>query len=204
MSKKFLVILVLLMMSIIIFTGISYYLSKQQQPVAQSSQDEHEKDILRAYKVNFIASLKSNGTRLDSIQLKDSTGKLTMLKDLLRDGNNHTLVYRFSEFHCSSCVSAALQAFLKWKLSIDEKNTLILGNYQNNRIFNRTKQTYAIQNLNVYNSSRLELFAEELGFPYFFLLTKDGTITNIFVPDKATPELTNDYFKMINERYFKK
>ena len=43
---------------------------------------------------------------------------------------------------------------------------------------------------------------EEEGFPYCFLLSSDMTILHAFIPDKAVPDLANNYLKNISQRYF--
>jgi hypothetical protein len=79
---------------------------------------------------------------------------------------------------------------------------LYLGTYRNNRIFNSVKPLYHIQNQHVYNIQSLNIPAEELGYPYYFMLNEDLTISDVFIPDKAFPSITSDYLRMIKKRYF--
>jgi hypothetical protein len=43
---------------------------------------------------------------------------------------------------------------------------------------------------------------EELAYPYYFILHNNMTISDIFIPDKAAPTITNNYLEMIYKRYF--
>ena len=51
-------------------------------------------------------------------------------------------------------------------------------------------------------NGNLSLPLEEEGFPYCFLLSSDMTILHAFIPDKAVPDLANNYLKNISQRYF--
>ena len=42
----------------------------------------------------------------------------------------------------------------------------------------------------------------ELGYPYYFVLHDDLTISNVFVPDKATPAITIKYLELIKKQFF--
>ena len=42
---------------------------------------------------------------------------------------------------------------------------------------------------------------EIVGTPYFFILDKDLCVKLLFITDKASPELTKEYLKIIKERY---
>ena len=88
--------------------------------------------------------------------------------------------------------------------TLGKENILFLGAHRNNRIFNKQKPHHGIQDMNVYNTGVLSLPAEEMGFPYYFVLDSTLRVTDVFVPDKAVPELTDRYLKMIHKRYFDK
>jgi hypothetical protein len=141
---------------------------------------------------------------LEGIAVKDSLNNILPLQDVLKSDKGQTLVCRFSEFYCESCVNFSIQLFRHCIDSIGKNNVLFLGSHRNNKIFNSTKPLYGIHNMNVYNVANLNIPAEKLGYPYYFVLNSDMTIANVFVPDKATPVITIDYLKKIAEKYFRK
>lgn len=140
---------------------------------------------------------------LNDIMLKDSLGIISPLKNLLEKEKKQILVCRFSQFHCESCVNFSIQMLLHSSF-IEKENLLFLDSYENNRIFNREKKLYGIDTFKTYNALSLNIPLEELGFPYFFVLNENLTISHIVIPDKNTPALTQKYLEIINERYFEK
>jgi hypothetical protein len=57
--------------------------------------------------------------------------------------------------------------------------------------------------MNVYNIPQLNLPIEEADVPYYFLLDHTLRVSNVFVPEKSASELTNTYFDIIINQYFK-
>ncbi|QDW24342.1 hypothetical protein FFJ24_005685 [Pedobacter sp. KBS0701] len=163
---------------------------------------QNEQDLLHTYRINLISGIKSNGADLKATELKSMNGSTGLIGDSLRKRNPYTLVYRFTEFHCASCVNAELKFFRSAESMIGKENMLIFGAYKNNRIFSRTLKAYDVSNYKAYNVRELDVFAEEFGYPYFFVIDNNSVVSNTFVPDKATPEITKEYLAMIQQRFF--
>ncbi|MDR0680580.1 MAG: hypothetical protein LBG15_01835, partial [Dysgonamonadaceae bacterium] len=121
---------------------------------------------------------------------------------LFGKNENRKLVCRFSELYCESCVNYAILKIKNRTDSLGKNNILFLGMYENNTSLKILKPQYNIQDMNVYNTGALSLPAEEMGFPYYFVLDSALRVTDVFVPNKIVPELTDRYLKMIRERYF--
>ena len=67
----------------------------------------------------------------------------------------------------------------------------------------RVNELYCSDCVNfILQNGNLSLPLEEEGFPYCFLLSSDMTILHAFIPDKAVPDLANNYLKNISQRYF--
>ncbi|MBP1617090.1 MAG: hypothetical protein H6Q14_917 [Bacteroidetes bacterium] len=189
---------------IIALVGINVYMlvhlqkgnSRNDAPVYSES------DMLHTYKLNFIMGIKNSGLRLEDISMKDSSGMGVFMKDFLKGRDKPMLVCRFSEQHCESCVSFAIKQLQGIVDSVGRENVLLGGTYRNNKIFNRVKPLYGIDKLLVYNVPELGIPVEELGYPYYFVLHGDLSISDVFVPDKGVPTLSNSYLGMIGKRYF--
>ncbi|MDR0559060.1 MAG: hypothetical protein LBG92_02755 [Prevotellaceae bacterium] len=158
-------------------------------------------DELHLYKTNFWTNVHNCHIKLENVTAKDSSGNIIALNNLMSD-REQLLVCRFSELNCESCVNASIRSVQRWVDSVGKENILFFGTYRSNKIFNKTKPQYNIQELNVYNISPLNIPAEELGYPYYFVLNSDLTVSNLFVPDKSIPAITDSYLKAIHERYF--
>ncbi len=198
-EKTLLFVIIITLLTINIFILIRFDKLKQQK-IANSLVIQNQANKLNAYKISFKTNIMNSGLQLNAITLKDSLNNLIPLKKVFDNNRKQVLVYRFSKIHCESCVVASLKVLRKWVDLIGEKNVLILGNYRNNRIFYRTMKEYGIEYSNVYNTATFNVPAEELGYPYFFVLENDMQIFNAFVPDKGIPQITNEYLRRIQKK----
>jgi len=111
-------------------------------------------------------------------------------------------VCRFSESHCNSCVEFMINSVRQWAPSIGKDNVLILCDYRGDRIFNRIRALYQLDEFLMFNVRELEIPIEDYGFPYCFVLNKNQMIADVFVPDKAAPMVTSYYFDLLKSKYF--
>ena len=199
MSKKLLIFVILSLLAINAYTLIGFYRLKIGNSMRQNIS---KNDELNTYKVNFSTNIQNSHIKMAEVVVKDSSNNVFPLKDILDNGRERMLVCRFSELHCESCVESSIQLFRQWTDSVGKDNTLFLGTYRNNRIFNRTKPVYGINDLNTYNILELNIPVEKYGSPYYFVLNNNLTISDVFVPSKSTPYITNNYLQMIYKRYF--
>ena len=200
-EKIFLILIIISLLAINAFTLVRFYQLKQQKSEGEEIKHNKESDELNSYMVNFSTNILNSNFQLNNILVRDSLNNTIPLKTAFNYGQKQILVCRFSKMHCESCVNFAIQNFRNWVDSIGIKNVLFLGNYHSNKIFNREKPLYGIQGMNVYNAFELKIPAEELGYPYYFILDRNLRISNVFVPDKAAPEITNRYLKNIQSKF---
>lgn len=192
-------LVVLLLISTNVFTLSLYFTWEkrtQNSFIKIANNCTHE---VNAYRLNFKRSIQFNGAFLENIALKDSLGNIEFIEDLIGRNNGKILVCRFSQNYCNSCVESAIELFRKWTASFGIKRILYLGNHRNNTILQQEILLYGIPAVNVYNISSLRNPVEDVGYPYYFLLDSDMQISNVFFPDKATPQITKDYLKYIAE-----
>jgi hypothetical protein len=164
----------------------------------------NKSNSMESLNLNFESGLKNNGIKLDNVIIKDSRNKEIRLQDLFKNGRSQILVSRFTSLCCESCAIYSIQKVCSLADSINNETDIVfLAFYDNNKNLNLLKKQYRIQEKEVYNTvDFLDIPIEQQSYPYYFVLNSDLTISNIFVPDKVTPTITNNYLKMINERYF--
>jgi hypothetical protein len=155
-----------------------------------------------AYENYFFNDLLHFNSNLDNITLVADANQAILLKKMFLENEAEKLICRFSEFYCESCVSYAILKIKNRVDSLGKNNILFLGMYENNTSLKILKSQYNIQDMNVYNTGVLPLPAEKMGFPYYFMLDSTLRVTDVFVPDKAVPELTDRYLKMVEKKYF--
>ena len=185
------------------YTLIRFKKLKQQKLISEVK--NHLQEIRNngdnSYKLNFITNIMNSNLYLSDVMVKDVNNTIIPLLDTFERGQKQLLICRFSQSHCESCVDFSIQ-FLKERIDIIGRNNLIfLGNHRNNFIFFKTVTMYDIHDLRVYNCPTINIQAEELGFPYYFVLNSDLQISNVFVPDKSEPHIANEYLENIGKRF---
>lgn len=200
-KEGFLKLIILSLIVANIFTLVCFRYLDREKLIDEIVYSNQESDVLNSYILNFDTSILNSNLQLDSVMIKDSLSNIIPLKKVFNTGQKQLLVCRFSKMHCESCVNFSIQSIRKLVDSIGMKNVLFLGNYHSNKIFNREKPLYGIQGMNIYNASELKIPAEELGYPYYFLLNSRLQISNVFVPDKATPNVTNRYLENVQKKF---
>lgn len=208
MKKQSIYILIIISLVLInIFTWTQqYFLRKEQTIFALSNSINQTKnnDELQTFKQNLRLSIMNSNLKVEELVVKDSLNKEYSINEIFSNKEKETLVFRFSQMHCESCINASMQIARMWVDSIGVNNIAFWGNHRNNRIFFKNIPFYGLQGVSIYNCPQLKLPVEELRYPYFFLIDRNLRITNVFVPNKSTPHITNLYLKSVSEKLNKK
>lgn len=201
-ERIFLFFVICALLLINAYTLLRFNNLKQKNEAIAFSYNLHENEILKIYKSKFITGILNSDFDLGNIKVKDTLNNLIFLKSIFKSEQKQVLVCRFSQSHCESCVDATIQTLLPVIDSIGKDNVVFLGNHHNNRIFKGTLPLYNIEKMNVYNAPTLNLPAEDLGYPYFFILNSSLQTSNVLVHEKGFPQLTIEYLEKIKKRYF--
>lgn len=164
---------------------------------------QSQPDELNALKVNAEMVIGNSDVQLDNVVGIDTINEKRTLRSFFKNDQSKLLVCRFSDMYCESCVDYSIKTLLQWCDSIGKDNILFLGTYRNNKLFNMQKKEYGIDTLATLNVPSLNLPAEELGFPYYFILDSTLTVLNVSIPDKSARNVDYQYFRKIQERFFK-
>jgi hypothetical protein len=204
-EKTFVVLIIfsLILINVYSLNKIRNYKQKLGMDIANGCNNvENKNDELNSYKLNFETNILNSNFKIDSLIIRDTLNNILQIKELFKREQKQFLVCRFSQLNCESCVISSINALRNWIDSIGINNVMFLGNHPNNRIFTRTLSLYGIQTMKVYNVVEFSIPAEQLGYPYYFVLNSNLCISDIFVPNKSFPNITNLYLSHIKERYF--
>lgn len=202
-EKRFLILIIAALIIINIFSLIRFLNLKQLKNIIEANgihQQTITTDELHTYRHNFKVNILNSNLVIENLDIKDSLNITFPIKKIFDDKQESILVYRFSQMHCESCVNSSIQITQNWVDSVGINNVVFLGNHRNNRVFNKTIPLYGIQGLKVYNCPKINIPAEDIEYPYFFVLDSNLQISNLFVPDKATPFITNSYLKNVSKK----
>ena len=110
--------------------------------------------------------------------------------------------YKQSDLKGSTHVVYSIVKMINYSDSIKNDNIIFLGHYENNKNLNMIKKQIGIKDIATYNCSYMSTPMEELSSPYYFIVDSTLIMSDIFVPDKSFPSLTNHYLNMIKRKYF--
>ena len=200
-NKKWIFLFTVLMVLLNVFLLYKLFSLKKYHKDILNTIEIFQNNQLRSYHTNFNINLLSNGVSLENSILTDSTNHKVTINDLFH-GEDNLLICRFSELHCQECVTYSILKLIKMSENTGKNHIVFLGSYENNKSMNIMKKYLGLQDRPIYNVLNLDIPAEEIGLPYYFTVDKTFKISNLFVPDKLLPNLTNNYLEMINKRYF--
>lgn len=121
-----------------------------------------------------------------------------MLANLI---NRPVLVLRYNELGCQTCVDALISALLKAEM-LNDSNTLLLTYYRDPSYLRQFKRINRLS-MPIYNMKHTKLPPDTLNLPYFFVLHKDLTVSNVFIPEESDTTSVNIYLNFIGKNYTK-
>ncbi|MDR2423800.1 MAG: hypothetical protein LBD59_03645 [Prevotellaceae bacterium] len=128
----------------------------------------------------------------------DENREKYLLSSLLKN-KKFILIYRYSDISCNACVEVELKHL--HSIYKDRDDAIILCSYHIERdyyVFKRLNQiklpTYKIDH-NVFDFDM-----KQNNDAYYFLLHPDMTVTDIFVPEKMTPDASIKYLLDISNK----
>lgn len=113
------------------------------------------------------------------------------------------LIFKYSALNCNVCVDEQISLLKKAAKDIGPGNITILTDYNTERELYQFIRMNQID-LQVFNSRNIELTEIDKSIPYYFILDNSYTLKLLFIPVTGDSLLTQQYFKKITERFFKK
>lgn len=154
------------------------------------------------YEFYMLNNILNNNIQIDKETLiTDSIGKSYFIENLFKGKDDYILVCRISDKYCNDCITSAIEE-LKKNFKFNMNNFCILGFYEDNKELSRFKRLHKIENLEMYNSRELDIPAEKIAYPYYFIMNSELRILDIFFPDGSRPKVTQRYLNLIQNKYF--
>lgn len=114
------------------------------------------------------------------------------LADIIR---SNTLIVRFSELNCHTCVQAVFSLLEEMKID----SAVFLVDYTNTKYL-KSFDRFASAGRRFYRVDSLNLPAEKFNLPYMFLSDKEMKTGSVFIPHKEMPEYTRIYLKTVRAK----
>jgi hypothetical protein len=146
----------------------------------------------------------NNGTPISpDLQITDETGSIFRFADLSTGSSNASkLIVRYSPLACDICLEEELKQIGNFLEKIGIENVIILASNHNIRSLKALKNRLQ-GNLMVCQVEKTGIPFEESNSNLFvFVLDKDMTVKDFFIPEKTLPNLSKDYYEAICSKYW--
>lgn len=151
---------------------------------------------------NAMLQYSYNEQPIEDFKLYDESGHSTNFSDLLNE--DYKIVLKFSQYHCSSCVDYALKELKLMNNKISNDKILIIGAYENKRLFQIIKKKHSIDIpfyfLRTQDDS--DKILNEENMPYICIVNKERITRDLLIPIKEIPYHIQKYFNIISRKYF--
>lgn len=164
-----------------------------------NTQIEHELMInkFNMLQGNVFLQYQSENVLINNFHCENIMGNKESIKYYLSD--KPKLFFRFSEYHCNTCVERALDVLLNNIDSIGRSNVIILSSYKSIRVLRAYLKQQNIDLL-ILNAENIELPIEKFDTPYFFLMSSSMKTECLFIPIKEIPNYSQTYIEIISRK----
>ena len=205
-QKSFLLVITIAVCMVIILYVFFILFNKIDKLSNSNEQLEHMIDLkdgkIKAMITKNIFQYANEGIKLDpQIKIKTDTTEISLKKIIDEKKTSSTVVLRYSEMHCKSCVDDQVKFLKILSQKISSENIIILANYRHRKDLTIFKRMNQLSDINIYQVDSLNITIEDLGVPYVFIL-ENMRVQSIFIPDNEFPELSENYYDIILSRFF--
>lgn len=141
------------------------------------------------------------GTECENFKIKSIKDQTELTIDQLMKNYQNVLCFRFKETDCDACISRIQRILTSGSKRFPQKSIIILSGYRNVRHFYAYAQTIN-SSIDVYNVDSLPISLDNKSMPFFFVLTREKKVQNVFLPNEKDPDLTIRYMDIIREKYW--
>ena len=125
--------------------------------------------------------------------------KINLLSDVVQ--HKPILLYRYKDINCSTCYEVAIKE-LQTEFADKQELAGILCSYKVDKDLTSFRKLNVIK-LPMFRISHdaFDWEVEQYGNPYYFVLHPDMKISNIYVPNKAYPEMNKQYLEGVKRLF---
>lgn len=119
------------------------------------------------------------------------------VKKIYQDCTDNMLILRYSEMNCDVCVDSLISKLNLYMDSVGIENIALFTTSQNKGYIRRFKKVNKIK-FDIYDIGlKLDSVLTDIGVPYFFVLSRNRRVNNMFVPQSEYIDLTDKYLHSI-------
>lgn len=176
--------------------------NKTNEIMSEKESSLPEESIIDSYQSSFIDLLENDGLTIRDLTLLDmADNSVKTITELFAD-DSVIFVCRVSQFHCQSCASYALEK----AIDLVEKDSTEMRLFFLCEYDYRSLKIFVDEHPNligycVYQALNIDLPIEMRTYPYFFTLSKNMAVHDVFTPETNNPVRTEIYWNHISEKW---
>jgi hypothetical protein len=175
----------------------------QKRALTKATLKSRESELnLKVVLDNMFAQIGNEGAAVKNINVSNVTHQGD-LKSVLGGGAH--LILRLPRANCQLCMDSILYYFKKFNTGVPPQRTVILSNFDNARQIETFKGTYALEYA-VYHldDKDMVLPLDKANRPYCFISDSTLKAKCIFIPEITLPDISQQYFSLLQHRFFGK
>jgi hypothetical protein len=182
--------------------GCKYDFKEKTNTNEFSKKEERLQEVERIFQNKFFDEKRNENLQLDeSLKLLSINKDTVLAKDVLKN----KLVFRYSQSNCRLCIDSEIDLLIKNSTLITNE-ICVVASYDRFRGVIVDKRKFVqngLKNVKIYWAQRnINIPVEKENVPYYFYLNSDFTLSNIFIPIKEYPKLSQGYLKFTLKNFF--
>lgn len=164
----------------------------------------NKKEPVKSYFAKVLSISKSYGTISvpDSLNISLNNERVSFNKYLTNKNEESILIFRFSQLHCSSCISREVLFLKEYSEIIGWEKIVILATNDREYFLPRYKKAMKLgSDIIKVPEIFFSVDEEKLLTPYM-LVWHNGEYKKLFISLKENEKRTEKYFENITKRYF--
>jgi tryptophan synthase alpha subunit len=126
----------------------------------------------------------------------------SLIKDI-ENKKEPKLVFRFSQIHCSSCVTREIRTLRSFANQIGWERIIFVATNSDEEDLNRFKRVSQIKTkIFTVDPYFFQLDDEPIDTPYMFIIDSDSSLKELFISMKENEVRTEQYLERISASYF--
>ena len=163
-----------------------------------------QKELVSSFRQDYLSScmitlVRYDRSRIENVVIIDTTKQQKQLKEVVKNGP--VLICRYKESHCPACVDFAMLKIQNMADSFPHNRIVILAQYEENRLFRHYNRQHNPKQLSAFNVGTLNTPIEDVAAPFYCILHEDLSIGDVFIPEKALPDLTTLYLRLEKKKF---
>ena len=187
---------------ILLMFNVVLLAERTDEVVSENVDGNNVGSTIDSYQSSFIDLLENDGLPIQDMVLLDiKDNSLKALSELLVD-DSVLFVCRVSQFQCQDCASYALEKAIELaEKDSTEMKLMVLGEYEYRSLKIFVDEHPNVKGYGVYQSSVIDLPIENRTYPYYFTLSKDMTVHDVFAPNADYRVRTEIYWNYISKKW---